>query len=78
MSKAIHRAPLALASDGTVLLNVAMFDAPKRLDALFDLALRERGAIFIAVAVSVQESERLCDQIDDTVMQAAFGVAGAR
>jgi hypothetical protein len=26
MSKAIHRAPLALASDGTVLLNVAMFD----------------------------------------------------
>ena len=78
MSSKIHRAPLALARDGTVLLNVAMFDVPKTIDKIFELALRERGAIFVAIAVNARELERLRDEIDDTISQAAFGVVGAR
>ena len=31
MAIKIHRAPLALASDGSVILNMAMFNAPKDL-----------------------------------------------
>lgn len=78
MSKAVHRAPLALASDGAVILNVAMFDVPKQLQQLFDLALRERGAVFIGIAITPQELDRLRAEIDDNVLQSAFGLVGSR
>ena len=78
MSKAIHRAPLAIASDGVVLLNVAMFDVQKKLELLYELALRERGAVFIGIAVTRHELDRLRDQVDDTLTPAAFGVVGSR
>lgn len=78
MSKNLHRAPLALASDGTVVLNVTMFDVPKRLDALIEHASREHGALFIGIALAPHEVEQLRQQIDDAVLQAAFFAAGAR
>ncbi|HQP39699.1 MAG TPA: hypothetical protein PLI95_31160 [Polyangiaceae bacterium] len=78
MSRTIHRAPLALASDGTILLNTAVFDVPKRIEQLLELALRERGAVFIGIALAPHEVEQLRLQVDDAVLQAAFFTAGAR
>ncbi len=78
MSHTIHRAPLALASDGTILLNAAVFDVAKRVEQLLELALRERGALFIGIALAPHEVEQLRLQVDDATLQAAFFAAGAR
>jgi hypothetical protein len=62
MSRLIDRAPLAVTSEGVVLLNAAIFDVPKRIDAIVRVALRQRGAVFIGVALSRREVERLLDE----------------
>jgi hypothetical protein len=61
VSRIIDRAPLALTSDGEVLLNVARFDVPKKIEEVVLMALRQRGAIFIGVALSSVEARRLLD-----------------
>jgi hypothetical protein len=62
MSRVIDRAPIALTSDGDVLLNVARFDMPKKVEEIVRMALRQRGAIFIGVALSPAEVKRLLDE----------------
>ena len=74
----MHRAPLAVASDGRVLLNVAVFDVAKDVDHLFELAGRERGAVFVGLVLHPSEVEQLRLQVDDAVLQAAFFAAGSR
>ncbi len=59
MSRVIDRAPLGLTSDGIVLLNVATFDVPKKLEEIVRMARRQRGAVFVGVALSRREVERL-------------------
>lgn len=78
MSKQLHRAPLALSSDGAILLNVAMFDAPKTPERLFQLAISERGPIFIGIVVGTDELAQLRDDIDDAALQAAFRIVGSK
>ncbi len=62
MSRTIHRAPLALTTDGTVLVNVAGFDTPKRIETLVKLAVAQRGAVFIGIALTPAEVAHLIDQ----------------
>jgi len=62
MSRVIDRAQLAVTSDGDVLLNMARFDMPKRIEEIVRMALRQRGAIFIGVALSPAEVRRLLDE----------------
>jgi hypothetical protein len=62
MSRVIDRAPLAVSSDGNVLLNVARFDVPKKIEDIVRTALRQRGAVFIGVALSAAEVRRLLDE----------------
>ncbi len=63
MSRVIDRAPLAVTSDGDVLLNVARFDEPKTVEEIVRLAIRQRGAVFIGVALSPAEARRLLDEV---------------
>ncbi len=63
MSRVIARAPLAVTSDGDVLLNVAGFDEPERIEEIVRMALRQRGAVFIGVALSRAEARRLLDEV---------------
>jgi hypothetical protein len=62
MSRVIDRAQLAVTSDGDVLVNVARFDMPKKVEEIVKMALRQRGAIFIGVALSPSEVKRLLDE----------------
>jgi hypothetical protein len=78
MSKTLVRDPLAIGSDGTVLVNVAMFDVVKDAAQLFELAVRERGAVFIGIAVDRHDLERLRAELGDAAAQAGYGVAGRR
>ena len=62
MSRVIDRAPLAVTSEGVVLLNVARFDVPKKIQEIVRVALQQRGAVFIGVALSPAEVRRLLDE----------------
>lgn len=50
-----------MTSNGEVLLNIARF-APKRIEEVARMALRQRGAIFIGVVLSPAELKRLLDE----------------
>ena len=58
MSGHVHRAPRALASDGTVLVNAAEFDGPLTLAAVVKRARALRGKVFVGVAVTPRERRR--------------------
>lgn len=55
MSRRLHRAPFALASDGTVLVNVAEFDGVNDLAAALRRAGTEGGAVFVGVPAKPDE-----------------------
>ena len=77
MSRTVDRAPFALTSEGDLLLNLAMFDV-KKLEALFELAERERGAVFVGVVVGRKERVFLDQRIHDAAHDAAAWIVGAR
>jgi hypothetical protein len=62
VSRVIHRAPLAVTTDGTVRVNLATFDAPKHIDTLVKLAAAQPGAVFIGVALTPAEVAHLLDE----------------
>lgn len=55
MSPPLCLTPFALTSDGSVLLNLAMFDVPTDLPSLAQLAQEQRSRIFIGLVVSAGE-----------------------
>jgi hypothetical protein len=78
VSRAVHRAPLALASDGTVLLNVAEFDEPKNIEDLVRTALKQRGVVFIGITANSSEVRFIMERIHDAAHEAACLSAGRR
>ena len=78
MSRVIDRAQLAVTSDGAVLLNVARFDMPKKVEEIVRMALRQRGAIFIGVALSPAEVKRLLDEAAMLLPNVTAPMAGRR
>jgi orotidine-5'-phosphate decarboxylase len=79
MSHKLSRAPLAITSEGEMLLNVFQFDITgKTIDRLVAQAKDERGAVFIGIVVSPTEAEQVRRDLDDTSLQASFVVVAAR
>ena len=78
MSRRVHLAPLALASDGDVLLNVAMFDAPKDLAALLRLAETQSMKVFIGVALSASELDFIISELRHAYRDGAAWLVGGR
>jgi hypothetical protein len=77
MSRTIDRAPFAATSEGSLLLNAAMFDV-KELDLLVELAKREQGAVFIGVVLGRAECDFLGHRMHDAAHDAAAWVVGGR
>lgn len=78
MSRRIHLAPVALASDGTVIVNVAMFDVARRPELLLRLALREPGRVFVGVEMTRSEVERLLEHAQHGVAEGTARQVGSR
>lgn len=78
MSRRVHLAPLALTSDGEVLLNVAMFDAPKDLATLLRLAQTESVSVFIGVPLSGSELEFILSELRHAYRDGAAWLVGGR
>jgi hypothetical protein len=59
MSRRIHRADLAVSTDGTVFMNVAPFDEDHDAAALLKVALEQPGELFVGVSLSRYEIGKL-------------------
>ena len=70
MSRRVHRAPLALASDGSVLANVHHITGETDLFPLLKEAAK-RGAVFVGVVVSDEDRAVITEVIDDAATEAA-------
>ncbi len=78
MNRRVHLAPLAIASDGAILLNVAMFDTPKGLAELLETAQRERGAVFIGLVLGPKEAAAARETMRHAHREAAAVIVGPR
>jgi hypothetical protein len=78
MSRRVCRAELAITSEGDVLLNVLALNDVRRLDELLKLAKRERGAVFIGVALSPSGRRRLAREVQLILPNATIPIAGRR
>ena len=78
MSRRIHRAPFALASDGTVLLNIAEFDGVHSLESLLEQARAQPGPVFVGTPITTQESRELLARIGHGCREAGACIVGAR
>lgn len=78
MSHRVCRAPVALTSDGVLLINLTVFDVPKRLDVLLEAALREPGEVFIGVPARPEEVTLILERVADSTYEAASVCAGRR
>jgi len=66
MKGRIHRAPLALTSDGTVVANLAHFDTLEDAQAALRQALELGRQVFISVALTPEEVAFVRKRIDDS------------
>ena len=73
-----HAAALALASDGTLLLNVAADSGDDDLEALLERARKSGGSVFVGVPLSAAEAERVATRLEHAGAEAAALLFAAR
>ena len=78
VSRTIHQAAFAVASDGTLLLNVAHADACLAPSRLLQWALGQPGKLFIGVQMSPAEAKRVLHWSKDTHIESVAYVVGPR
>lgn len=78
MSRRVHVAPVALASNGTVIVNLATFDIGRTPASLLRAALAEPGQLFVGVELSTREAKRLVDHVQFSVTEGAAFTVGRR
>ncbi|HEY6078842.1 MAG TPA: hypothetical protein VIW29_08560 [Polyangiaceae bacterium] len=75
VSRRVHSAPIAAASDGSVLINVAALLPPAML---LQLGKRLGGRVFVGVALSESDAGLVVARLDDAAAEASAQVLGAR
>ncbi len=78
MSRRIHKAELALGSDGTALLNITTLVDEQDLDELLDIAKGEKGRVFIGVELDAAEAAAVLRRLQHGVGDAVGKTVGAR
>jgi hypothetical protein len=78
MSRTIHQAAFAVASDGTLLLNVAHVDRRFTPSQLLQWALGQPGKIFVGVQMSPAEAKKVLTWSRDVHSEAVAYVVGPR
>lgn len=78
MSMKTHPAPFAITSTGTLLVNVAHFDAGDYPQRQLELALQQHGRVFIGVEVSPAEARETLDLMQHALNEGAAHLIGAR
>lgn len=78
MSRRIHSAPFALASDGTVLVNIAEFDGSRSLESIVERARAQPGPVFIGTPITARELRELLVRLEHGYREAGACIVGAR
>ena len=73
-----HAAALALASDGTLLLNLADATGEDDLEALIKLAKASSARVFVGIPLSAAEARRVAQRLEHSSSEAAALVAASR
>ncbi len=78
MRSRIHASGLAVASDGTVLVNIAHCETSQDPQVLLERAIAEGGELFIGVQLVPREAREALRRLDDRAAEAAGVIAGRR
>lgn len=78
MSRRVHLAPLALTSDGDVLLNVATIASATDFETVVRAAESEHRAVFVGVMLSPREAEFAIARLDNAADETAARIVGGR
>jgi hypothetical protein len=78
MSRAIHQAAFAVASDGTLLMNVAHVDRQFTPSQMLQWALGQPGKVFVGVQMSPAEAKRVLGWCNDIHTESIAYIVGAR
>jgi hypothetical protein len=78
MSRTIHQAAFAIASNGSLFVNVAHVDRRLSPAQLLQWALGQPGALFVGVQMSPAEATRVLNWCADPHDEAVAYVIGAR
>jgi hypothetical protein len=74
----VVKAPMAVASDGSILINVAASAGPHDTVKLVERAVAEGCPIFAGVTVSAQERRLVLTHLDDATAEIASWIFGGR
>lgn len=74
----IHQAALAIASDGSILVNVRSYAGETDPAALLRRAIEDGGTIFIGVRLRAVEAHEVVSRLDETCHETAGSVLSAR
>jgi hypothetical protein len=77
-SKKVSTAPMAVASDGTLLLNIAMTDGPADPRKLVERALAQGSPVFIGVIANRSEVAVTKRWMDDATFEVVGTIWGGR
>jgi hypothetical protein len=77
-TKKPHAAALALASDGTLLLNVAGETGDDDLDELLERAKASSDSVFVGIPLSAAEARRVAQRLEHSGAEAAAVLFAAR
>ena len=78
MSRRIHKADVAVTSQGALVVNVAALVNAPYVDKLIARALDEEGEIFIGIVVTEEEKQVLLERLDNAAAEALAMVIGKR
>jgi hypothetical protein len=70
--------PFAVASDGTMYMNVARFEGLVAADILLHRAMMEPGSLFIGVALTPEEVQGLLQAVARATGEASTQICSAR
>jgi hypothetical protein len=74
----VHASGLAVASDRTVLVNVAHWVSTQEPAALLERALAEGGDLFVGVQLPLREAKEALRWLDNAAAEAAGHIGGRR
>jgi hypothetical protein len=77
-STKVSTAPLAVASDGSLLMNIAASAGPLHPVKLTERALAEGGKIFVGIVATPKEIRSALKALDDSTAEIASWIWGAR
>lgn len=77
MSRKIHKAHVAVTTEGALVVNVAGF-GPTNIEGLIARALDDDAELFIGVVVDDEERDLLLERLDNAAAEAVAKVVGKR